>query len=127
MATRPLGLTLLAIGAAVIGVLALVAAAGWWAASDGLALLPRLHGVERVVALTLLATGCLELALAYGVWTLQTWAWPLGVALEIVALVLAILQLGRGIPLSHVTTIVVALVTLWYLATNRVRTLFGRA
>jgi len=122
---RPFGLTILAIGAVLVGALALLGAAGWWAASDGVFFLPRLHGVERIVALALLALGALEMALAYGLWTLRPWAWALGVGLEAAALVLAVLQLGHGVPGSHLLTLVLAAVTLWYLSRARVRAALG--
>ena len=118
---RPLGLAILATGALIVGVFALAGAVGWWTASNGMIFLPRLHGAERIVALALLALGALELALAYGLWTLRSWAWALGVGLEIAALVLAVLQLGRGIPGSHLLTLVLAGLTPWYLARPRVR------
>lgn len=122
---RPFGLSILAVGAVIVGVLALLGAAGWWATSDGIAFLPRLHGVERLVALALLALGALELALAYGLWNLRPWAWALGIGLETTALVLALLQLGRGIPGSHLLTLVLAVLTLWYLSRPRVRAALG--
>jgi len=127
MGQRPVGLTVLAVAAAVLGVLALLAAGAWWGASDGLALLPRVHGGERLVALALLVVGLSELVLAYGVWTLRPWAWTLGVALEIIVIILAVLQLGRLEPLRHLFTIGLAAVTLWYLNTPRVRTVFARS
>jgi hypothetical protein len=122
---RPFGLTILAIAAVLVGAVALLGAAGWWAASDGVLFLPRLHGVERVVALALITLGALEMALAYGLWNLRSWSWALGVGLEAAALVLAVLQLGRGIPGSHLLTLVLAAVTLWYLSRPRVRTTLG--
>ena len=122
---RPFGLSILAVGAVIVGVLALLGAAGWWAASDGIVFLPRLHGVERLVALALLALGALELALAYGLWNLRPWAWALGIGLETAALVLALLQLGRGIPGSHLLTLVLAVLTLWCLSRPRVRAALG--
>jgi hypothetical protein len=54
-------------------------------------------------------------------------AWTLGVVLEIVVIVLALLQLGRLAPVRHIITIVIAGVVLWYLATPRVRVAFGRS
>ena len=121
MQSRPVGLTILAVCAVVVGVLALIAAAGWWGASNGLAYLPRIHGFERFIALVLLVVGVLELVLAYGLFALEPWAWALGVTVEIVALVLGVLQLGRGLLFGHLLTILLALVTLWYLFTPRVR------
>jgi uncharacterized membrane protein (DUF2068 family) len=118
---RPFGLAILAIGAVIVAAFALAGAVGWWTTSNGIFYLPRLHGAERLVALALLALGALELALAYGLWTLRSWAWALGIGLEIAALVLAVLQLGRGIPGSHLITLVLAVLTLWYLSRPRVR------
>lgn len=127
MQQRPTGVALLAVAAAVLGALAILAAGAWWNASEGLAWLPRVHGGERLVAVVLLATGLCEIVLAYGVWRLRPWAWTLGVLLEIIAIVLAVLQLGRLEPVRHIITIGVAAVTLWYLTTPRIRAAFGRS
>ena len=127
MKNRPAGIAILAVVAAVLGVLALLAAGAWWNASDGLAWLPRIHDGEKLIALVLLATGLSELVFAYGAWALRPWAWTLGVVLEIVVIGLALLQLGRLEPVRHIVTIVIAGVVLWYLATPRVRAAFGRS
>jgi uncharacterized membrane protein (DUF2068 family) len=124
---RPTGVAVLAVATVALGVLALLAAGAWWNASDGLALLPRVHGGERFVALVLLVAGLCELVLAYGVWTLRPWAWTLGVVLEIVVIVLAVLQLGRLEPVRHLITITIGVITLWYLTRSRVRAAFGRS
>jgi len=121
MQARPFWISLLAMAAAVIGALALIGAVGWLAASDTLVLLPRLHGAERFVAVVMLAIGVLEVALAWGLWRLRAWAWTLGVGLEVAAILLAVLQLGRGVPGSHVATIVLATIVLWYLSRPHVR------
>ena len=95
MKQRPTGVAVLAVAAAVLGVLAILAAGAWWNASEGIAWLPRIHGSEKLVALVLLAVGLCELVLAYGAWTLRPWAWTFGVVLQIAVIVLAALQLGR--------------------------------
>ena len=118
---------MLAIAAAVLGVLALLGAGAWWNASEGLAWLPRIHGGERLIALVLLAVGLSELVFAYGAWTLRPWAWTFGVVLEIIVIVLAVLQLDRLEFVRHIVTIVIAGVALWYLTTPRVRAAFGRS
>jgi hypothetical protein len=127
MQKRPAGIAVLAVVAALLGVLALLAAGAWWNASEGLVWLPRIHGGERLIALVLLAAGLSELVFAYGAWALRPWAWTLGVVLEVVVIVLALLQLGRLEPVRHIVTIVIAGVVLWYLATPRVRSAFGRS
>ncbi len=127
MQQRPTGIAILAVAAAVLGVLAILAAGAWWNASEGLAWLPRIHGGERLIALVLLAAGIAELVLAYGAWSLRPWAWMFGVVLEAVVIVLAVLQLGRLEFVRHVVTIVIAGVALWYLSTPRARAAFGRS
>jgi uncharacterized membrane protein (DUF2068 family) len=123
---RPAGVTLLAIAAAVIGGLALFGALEWSSASYVLLFFPRISGLARLVAGVLVVVGVLQLSLAYGAWLLRPWAWTLGVIVEIVALVLAVLQLGRGVVGSHLITIVLASITLWYLARSETRAAFGR-
>ena len=127
MQQRPTGVAVLAVVAAVLGVLAILGAGAWWNASEGLAWLPRIHGGERLIALVLLGVGLSELVLAYGAGMLRPWAWTVGVVLEVIVIVLAVLQLGRLEFLRHIITIVIAGATLWYLATPRVRALFGRS
>ena len=83
--------------------------------------------VVTIIALILLAVGFAEFVFAYGAWALRPWAWTLGVVLEIVVIVLAVLQLGRLEPVRHIVTIVIAGVVLWYLLTPRVRAAFGRS
>jgi hypothetical protein len=127
MKERPTGVAVLAVAAAVLGVLAILAAGAWWNASEGVAWLPRIHGGEKLIALVLLAVGLCEIVLAYGAWMLRPWAWTLGVALQIAVIVLAVLQLGRLEFVRHVVTIAIAGLTLWYLTTPRVRAAFGRS
>jgi hypothetical protein len=127
MRERPTGVAVLAVAAAVLGVLAILAAGAWWNASEGVAWLPRIHGGEKLIALVLLAVGLCEIVLAYGAWMLRPWAWTFGVALQIAVIVLAVLQLGRLEFVRHVVTIAIAGLTLWYLTTPRVRAAFGRS
>ena len=123
---RPVGVAVLAIAAAVLAALAIIGASIWWNASEGLLWFPRLHTGARLIALILLAVGVAEFVFAYGAWRLRPWAWTLGVGLEAVVLVVAVLQLGRAEFGRHVLTIVIAAAILWYLATPRVRAAFGR-
>jgi hypothetical protein len=127
MQQRPTGVVVLAVAAAVLGVLAILAAGAWWNASEGLAWLPNIHRGERLIALVLLLVGVSELVFAYGAWTRRPWAWTFGVVLQIVVIVLAVLQLGRFEFVRHAITIIVAAFTLWYLTTPRVRAAFGRS
>jgi hypothetical protein len=125
MQQRPTGLTIMAIAAAVVGVLCLIGAGAWWNTSEQLAL-PGLRGAERLLALGLLVIGPLELVLAYGAWNLRPWAWLLGVVVQFTLIVLAALQLGGFEATRHVVPIVIASITLWYLMTPRAKAAFGR-
>jgi uncharacterized membrane protein (DUF2068 family) len=125
MQQRPFGVAVLAIAAAVLGAFALIGAGAWWNASEALVWLPSVHA-ERFIAIVILVVGVAEVVFAYGAWRLRAWAWTLGVVLEVVALVLAVLQLGRSDFGRHILTIVLACVVLAYLATPRVRAAFGR-
>jgi uncharacterized membrane protein (DUF2068 family) len=89
-------------------------------------MVPSIHA-ERFIALVLLVVGICEVVFAYGAWRLRPWAWTLGVVLEAVALVLAVVQLGRADFARHVLTIVISGIVLWYLARPKVRAAFGRS
>jgi len=122
---RPTGISVLAVAAAAVAVLALIGAIGWWGASDTLLFAPRIAGVAKLVALVLVVVAGFDLALAYGLWQLRPWAWPLGIVLEIVVLVLIVVQLGHGSLVGHLISGVVAVITLWYLFTPRARAALG--
>ena len=57
------------------------------------------------------------IAFAYGAWTLKPWAWPLGVAVAIFGIVVAILQvvLGGSSFFSQIISIVIDGAILYYL------------
>ena len=59
----------------------------------------------------------LLIAFAYGAWTLQPWAWALGVAVAIFGIVVAILQviLGGSSVFSQVISVVIDGAILYYL------------
>jgi hypothetical protein len=127
MQQRPTGVAVLAVAAAVLGALALIGAAAWWNAFEELVWLPSIHA-ERQIAFILVVVGLCEVVFAYGAWRLRPWAWTFGVVLEAVALVLAVVQLGRQQLFDrHILTIVLAGFILRYLTTPRVRAAFGRS
>ena len=130
-ATRPLGITILAVLSAIGGVLsilagiALVGLGGFAAASTGAA---ALFGLGAVFGLIALVTGIANLAFAYGAWTLKPWAWPLGVALSVVSIVLSVLTIvGGGDITGQILPIVISAIILYYLFQANVKALFGRA
>ncbi len=83
----------------------------------------------HVLGLAALAYAALLIAFAYGAWTLQPWAWPLGVAVAAFGIVVAILYIvgRRQSIVSQVISIVIDGAILYYLNQPRIKALFGRA
>ena len=128
---RPMGITILAVLSAIGGVLgilggiALVGLGGLAAASTGTA---AYFGLGAVWGVILLATAIASLAFAYGAWTLQPWAWPLGVALQVISLVLAALTVVSGGDIgSQIIGVVISAIILYYLFQPNIKAAFGRA
>jgi hypothetical protein len=126
---RPLGITIFAILAAVAGVFGFLGGAallgiGSVAGAAGFLV----GGIAAFFGLLILAVALLELALAYGLWTIQPWAWTLGIGLEAVSIVLELIRFagGRSNAFSFLVTLVIAGAIIWYLTQPSIRTLFGR-
>ena len=123
-ATRPQGITILAVLAGIGGVLGLLGGFGVLFVGGVAASLP-----VTVLGLCALAYAGLLLAFAWGAWTMQPWAWALGVAVAIFGIVVAILQiiLGGSSIFSQALSIVVDGAILYYLNQPSIKSLFGRA
>ncbi len=126
---RPLGVTILAIFALIGGIFGIIGGLGAVFGGGVLATVVSgsLGGVVALIGLAILAVAVVMLALAYGFWTLKTWAWQLGFILEAVNVVLTVLQFlaGGSSLLSLVEVLVVAGIVLYYLNTPDVRRVFG--
>jgi hypothetical protein len=122
---RPLGLSILALAAAAIGVAQLLWAGAWFGASD-IAPGTGLAAAARVIGAGLVIAAGLELVLSYGLWTVRSWAWPLGVGLGIASIALALLGAGRASSSAHLLTLTFEVGVLWYLLSPRVHELFER-
>jgi hypothetical protein len=130
-ATRPTGITVLAVLSAIGGVLgllggiALIGLGGVAAASTGTA---AYFGLGAIWGVILLATAVASLAFAYGAWTLKPWAWPLGVALQVISLVLSALTVISGGDItSQIISVVISAIILYYLFQPNIKAVFGRA
>jgi hypothetical protein len=126
-----MGITILAVLSAIGGVLsilggiALIGLGGVGAASTGQA---ALFGMGAIFGLLLLVSGIASLAFAYGAWTLQPWAWTLGVALQIISLALSVLSIVGGSDIaSQIISIAIAGIILYYLMQPSIKAVFGRA
>ena len=123
-AARPTGITILAVLAAIGGVLGLF---------GGFVLLFARHrGLRRIWARSSAwrrsPTPRCSSRSPIGAWTLQPWAWALGVAVAIFGIVVSILYIigGQSIA-SQALGIVVDGAILYYLNQPGIKALFGRA
>ena len=130
-AARPMGITILAVLSAIGGVLsilagiALIGLGGVGAASTGQA---ALFGMGAIFGLLILASGIASLAFAYGAWTLQPWAWTLGVALQILSIALAVFAVIGGSDISsQIIGVAISAIILYYLMQPSIKAAFGRA
>ena len=130
-AARPMGITILAVLSAIGGVLgllggiAIIGIGGLAAASTGSA---AFFGLGAIWGLLILATAIASLVFAYGAWTLKPWAWPLGVALQIISLVIAALTVVSGGDVSsQIIGVVISAIILYYLFQPNIKAVFGRA
>ena len=122
-AARPTGITILAILAGIGGVLGLL---GGFALFLGGTVLFGAAGA--LFGLAALALAALSLAFSWGAWTLQPWAWPLGVVLAAGSIIYAlVLILGGSSIISQGITIVLYGAVLYYLNQPGIKSLFGRA
>ena len=111
---RSFELALLALASTAVGVTLLLSADTWLGASD-IASGSGLAAVAGVIVPLLVVLAALELVLAYGLWALRSWAWPLGVGLTIAALVFTEIGAGRGSAGVHTASLLLEIGTLWYL------------
>jgi hypothetical protein len=120
---RPLGVTILAILAAVGGVLGLlgsVALLGLFSAAGGLFM---------ILGLLSLVLSVLYLVFAYGAWTLQSWGWTLGVGLAAASVVITLIGLTQGTQelVGALISLAISGVILYYLFQPDVKAAFGRS
>lgn len=133
---RPLGVTILAILALLSGLwgalksLVILGVGGAVAAliSAGSPIAGAAVGIVAIAfGITGLVLSAFSLGLGIGAWRLKSWAWNLGVATEIGALIWSLLvALGPGSLRGQFSAIAVASVILYYLTTPEVKRAFGR-
>jgi Predicted membrane protein (DUF2127) len=125
---RPTGITVLAILAAIGGVFGILGGLALISVGTVVATSSGLGGLAAVLGLIALAYGILSLVLAYGFWTLQPWAWTLGVGLEVAGIVINVLQyINNSSALGGtIFSIAINAIVLWYLYQPNVKAAFGR-
>lgn len=129
--SRPLGITIMAIVAAIFGALGLLAGLALFGLSGLLGAVggASVAGQGMMSSLLALVTAVLALAFAYGAWTLKPWAWPLGLAFAAFAVVSGVIGLATGDTdaTSVVIGLAIAAVVVWYLLRPSVKAAFGRS
>jgi hypothetical protein len=130
---RPTGVTILAILAIIGGILGVIGGllgllGGALIASTGVgATHPGAAGLLVVLAIVTLVLGVLDIISGIGFWRLAPWAWMLGVVLQVVSLIEAVVYITQGNVSGEIIPIVISLVVLWYLFRPNVQQAFGRA
>lgn len=139
--SRPTGITILAILAAISGVLSVLYGIGLIA---GAPLVPGVLGTELsgvadslktivlVFGVAWLVIGAVQLAFAFGAWTLKPWGWMLGMIIESASILLTIIigaALGSLVDtlIASIVPLAVAIIIIVYLNTTTVKSAFGRA
>lgn len=140
MVQRPVGISIIAVLAALLGVLFFVGAALFaalstagsflqdmietYAATYGGTVIPDLGSFLTAIALAIAGVlaiiGILYLVTAYGLWTGRGWARILAIILLILDIIGGLLTLPAGI-----IGLIIAAVLLWYFFTPSVRAFFG--
>ncbi len=130
--SRPLGITILAVLAAISGILSLLggvtlAALGPMMASmlaeqGGYGMMGVFGGMVIIFGAFLVIIGILDLIVAWGYWTGQGWAWVLGVILSIIGVIMGIVQITGG----GIVGLILNAIILYYLFQPHVKEYFGR-
>lgn len=129
---RPTGVTILAVLAAIGGVLGIFGAfalfgAGALAAVVGAGFLT--GGFAIIWGLVTLVQSAVSLVFAYGAWYLKPWAWKLGVGVEGLAVLVALINWIGGNTgfFSFLISAAIAGVIIYYLFTPEIKKVFGQA
>lgn len=120
---RPLGITVIAILAAIGGVFGIINGLGLMTGGGLLgALGVTVLGLPPVVyGVIVLVIGAAELYAAYGAWNLKGWAWMWLLVLQVIGILLSIY------PRLNIVGIAIGAVVLFYLYTPQVKKAFGRS
>jgi hypothetical protein len=134
---RPFGVTLLAVLAVLSGLWGLLkglaiigiggAAAVWVSPAHPMAGAV-VGGLAMAWGVTAIILACFSLGFGFGAWNLKPWAWTLGVATEVGAIIFSLLAAaGWGTLRGQAGALLVAGVILFYLTTPEVKRAFGKS
>jgi len=118
-AARPTVVTVLAILALIGGLFGVLASFGYIA----------LGGSLLIYGILWLVLSVVELAFAYGAWTMQPWAWSAGIGVEAGFILLSIIALflGWNSIAGVLISIIIGALIIYWLFTPGVKAAFGKA
>lgn len=125
-AARPTGITILAVLAAISGVFGLFGSLAVIGLGGVLSTVG-LGGLYQLVGFGILAVSVANLVFAYGAWRLRPWAWMLGIAIQVVNIVLQLVWVTQGAGFGNIIiSVIVSLAIIYYLDTPAIRSAFGQ-
>ena len=132
---RPTGITILAVLAfigGVFGILGGVALFSLGAIATGLgadaATVAASSTTGAILGVITLLVAILDLVFAIGAWGLKPWAWVLGIASQVISLLLIVFNIIQGSSISgQIVSIAISVILIFYLFTPTVKKAFGRA
>ena len=128
---RPTGITILAVLAVIGGLMGLIGAFGLFslgALSGALGAGFMVGGLAVVWGLVTLVQAALSLMFGYGAWFLKPWAWMLGVVVEGLSILVALINWigGNGDFFGFLISAAIAGVIVYYLFQPNIKRVFGR-
>lgn len=126
--SRPTGITILAVLSLLAALPALVAGLALVGVATFVAAVPVPDTFMYAVGAGTLIYAGLSLVLSYGFWTMKSWAWMVGVGLQVLGIITALSQYSTGDRLlgSLITGVVFPALILFYLFRPNIREAFGR-
>jgi len=141
MAQRPIGISVIAVLEALVGIVLFLLAALIGALSTAGSFLqswietymttyvPNIGDLITAIMLAIAAVfailGILSLVSAYGLWTGRGWAWYLSVILLVISIILWLLSIP-GSPAGGIIGLIISGLILWYFFRPYVRAFFGQ-
>lgn len=124
---RPTGVTILAVLGFLAGAFGVLGGLGALGIGGFLAAVAGPIGIVAMIAgVFILVLALLQLAVAYGYWTLATWAWRFGIVVAALSVLFALLGfLGSGNFANLAWSVVINGLIIWYLNKAEVRTAFA--
>ena len=124
---RPLGVGIIAAVAAPVGLALLLAGASLLSGRfNGGSVGPGIANIAPVLGLLAGSLGVADLVFASGAWNMRWWALPLGLALCLAHIVVAVVEFAVGVVATPIAVIGL-LIVLYYLRLPRVRRAFGES